>query len=48
MTNRCGCRKNSLLCTDACGCGDGCENSEDHNEDIDDYSEDIGNNEVRL
>lgn len=39
MTNRCGCHKNLLLCTDACGCGDGCENSEDHNEDIDDDDE---------
>ena len=48
MTNRCGCRKNSLLCTDACGCGDGCENLEDHHEDIDDYSEDTDDNEVRL
>ena len=36
MTNRCGCRKNLLLCTDACACLDDCENSKDHNEDTDD------------
>ena len=40
MTNRCGCHKNSLMCSDACGCGDGCENSEDYNEEIHDHSED--------
>lgn len=40
MANICGCHKNSLLCTDACGCGDGCENSEDCNENLDAHNED--------
>ena len=25
-TNHCGCKKNNLMCTDACECGDACEN----------------------
>lgn len=39
MPNRCGCRKNALVCTDACGCGDGCENSEDFGAEIEDEEE---------
>ena len=27
-TNRCSCRRNKLLCTDMCKCGDNCENVE--------------------
>ena len=27
-TNRCACRKNDLLCSDACYCGDDCENTD--------------------
>ena len=39
MTNRFGCRKNTLVCTDACGCSDGCENSEDYIAEIEEEEE---------
>ena len=38
-TNRCGLRKNLLLCTGASACFNGWENSEDYKKDIDDNEE---------
>ncbi|KAJ8040904.1 hypothetical protein HOLleu_15348 [Holothuria leucospilota] len=41
-TNRCGCKRNLMACTDACECSDGCENTEDLTPEIEDDDELLG------
>ncbi|KAJ8034055.1 hypothetical protein HOLleu_24474 [Holothuria leucospilota] len=41
-TNRCGCKRNLMACTDACKCSDGCKNTEDLTPEIKDDDELLG------